>query len=74
MLSDMLKRFRVENGLYQKDLAEMLNTSQAAVSAWERGIRTPTPAMGKKIRDLTGCDASDLVRNPSRQQGEGVAP
>lgn len=74
MLSDVLKRFRIENGMSQKDLAASLNTSQAAVSAWERGKRTPTPALGKKIRDLTGCDASDLVRNPSRQQSEGVAP
>lgn len=41
MLSSTLKRLRVEKGLTQADIAEMIGVSQQAVGKWERGLSAP---------------------------------
>lgn len=39
-LNDRLKELREERGLYQKDIAKILNTSQKQYSRYETGERT----------------------------------
>lgn len=68
MVSEILEKYRIENGISQKELAARLDATQAAVSSWERGIRIPTPAFKKKIRDLTGCDTSELMTKTAHQK------
>lgn len=67
MVAEVLERYRIENGISQKELAKRLGTTQAAVSSWERGIRFPTHAGRKKIKDLTGCDTSELLRKSEQK-------
>jgi len=43
------KKHRQSWDLTQTDLARMLGVSQAAITAWERGIRSPDPEMLVKI-------------------------
>ena len=38
-INEKLKRLRTEQGLSQKELAELLNITQASVSDYERGLR-----------------------------------
>lgn len=41
MIKDRLKAIRLEKGLTQKQLAEMIGSSQPSYVQWEKGLRTP---------------------------------
>lgn len=70
MVCAVLERYRIEEGISQKELAQRLNVTQAAISSWERGIRVPTPVSMKRIKELTGCDTDELmVKTASRKAG-----
>ena len=61
MFSEQLKKARTEAGLSQKALAERLNFSQQAVAKWETGVSTPTPETIKRISEVLGVSASQLL-------------
>lgn len=42
MLSQKIKKYRLDNGLTQEELAKALHSSQNTISNYENGIRTPT--------------------------------
>ena len=50
-MNNILADLRNKQKLTQVELANILNTNQKNVSAWERGERTPKPAMMQKIQD-----------------------
>lgn len=50
-----IQQARVRAGLTQAELADRLGTSQAVVSRWERGRRTPTIATLAKIAEAIGA-------------------
>ena len=52
-----IRQFREAHDLTQQALAAKLYVSQPAVSAWERGTKTPTRAMQQRI-----CDALSTTR------------
>ncbi len=68
MIAEILERYRIKEGISQKELAARLDTTQAAVSSWERGIRNPTPAFKKRIMELTGCDVAELMTKTAQQR------
>lgn len=55
-----LKVLRAQKNITQKQLAEVLGTSQVNVSAWERGYSVPRPAMMQKIQDYFGVNKEDI--------------
>lgn len=55
-----LKVLRAEKRMSQADLAKVLRTSQATVSAWETGRATPRPPMMQKIADYFGVSKDDI--------------
>lgn len=64
-----LKQLREENNLSQLDLANKLNMSQQAISAYEKGAREPDIDTIKKISDLFNVSTDYLlgksdIRNP----------
>ena len=61
MISKLLKEYRLEQGITQLQLAQELHVSQQAVSGYERGDRTPTIQVRKRIRDITGCPLEVLL-------------
>lgn len=58
-----LKVLRVEKGMSQSELADVLGTTQMTVSAWERGKATPRPPMMQKIADYFGVSKDDIFFN-----------
>lgn len=37
-IGNLIKQFRLQNGLTQKQLADRMNLSDKTVSKWERGV------------------------------------
>ncbi len=46
---ERLRELRLQEGLYQKDIAEFLNVKIATVSAWEKNINEPDITTIKKL-------------------------
>lgn len=61
MLSEKIKKYRLDNGLTQEELARALHSSQNTISNYENGIRTPTVKKLIAIATLLGCSVSDLT-------------
>lgn len=59
--SDNFRNLRLSRGLNQYQAAERLGTSQASITAWERGTRYPTRKMLQKIADEFHVPVSSLV-------------
>jgi transcriptional regulator with XRE-family HTH domain len=56
--------FRNERGLSQKEAAQLLGVSQAAISAWETGARQPgTPLLIDRIHRTTGIPKHVIAPN-----------
>ncbi len=56
-----LYTFRHKAKLTQKQLADKLGVSQAAIGMWENGNRKPDIIMLKKIAHILGCTADELL-------------
>lgn len=64
-----LEACRVNAGLTQKELANLLGVSNATIVSWEKGATEPTYSQLKKISELSGVpldfifipDKSDLI-------------
>lgn len=54
MIGKMLKKMRMDKGLNQVQLANLLSVDQTTLSGWERGYREPTFSSIQKIADI--CD------------------
>ena len=52
MLTDNLKKERLNNGLTQAQVAERLGVSQAQYARWESGGRNPKYEIIKKLADI----------------------
>jgi transcriptional regulator with XRE-family HTH domain len=71
MIGDLIREARVRAGLTQTQLAEMSGTSQATLSAYERGRKGPSAAtlarvLGAAGARLAAVPARRPVRIPSR--------
>lgn len=52
LLGERIKEARLAKGLTQKQLAEMLNTTDATVNRYEKGVRNPDPETLETIADI----------------------
>lgn len=52
MNSKRLRELRKEKGLTMKELGEMFGVSEATISLYENGKRTPNDALKKKLADF----------------------
>ncbi len=59
-ISYYIKKYRKESNLTQKDLAVLLFVQPQTVSAWERGIKTPSTDSITNLISLIGISA-DLI-------------
>lgn len=64
-IGDRIAILRKSRGLTQKQLAEMLNVSDKAVSRWERSESAPDLSLIPMIADLFGISCDDLLRGES---------
>lgn len=56
-------RLRKERGLSQRELANMLNISDKAVSKWERSVSLPDVSMLLPLANALGVTVTDLLRS-----------
>ena len=68
----LIRRLRSEKKLTQKQLADVLNVSDKAVSKWERGQGFPDVSLLRELSDVLGINAEKLLDgqlNQSNTQG-----
>jgi len=56
-----IKRCRINAGLTQQQLADMLGVMQHHISRWETGERAPSALTLLKISKILKCNIEDLV-------------
>ena len=57
-----IARLRIERGLTQAQLAELVGVHKNIVYAWEAGNFNPRGANLLKIADALDCDAKELIQ------------
>ncbi len=65
ILSENLKRFRLEKNLTQEDMAGILNVNPQTVSRWECGTTMPDVLLLPVISEIFGVTIDDLYRKSS---------
>ena len=58
---ELIRRFRTELNLTQKQLAERINVSDKAVSKWERGNGCPDVSLLSALAEVFGTDVQVLL-------------
>lgn len=61
MALNWIRQARLEHGLTARQLAMRLGVSSAAVSAWERGISTPSPSRIRELAEFFGLPVREVV-------------
>ena len=56
-----IRKYREQLGITQAELAEKCGVVKSAVCMWESGDRKPDILMLKKLTDIFGCTADDLL-------------
>ena len=59
-----IKPKRIEAGLSQKQLAEMLQVTQAAVANWEAGTAYPRASQLPELAAALHCTIDELYQQP----------
>ena len=70
MFGEYIKKYRIENGLTQADLATRLAVSQNAISHYEKGTRHPPISRLAPIAKALGVPVSALVSEAAPEQKE----
>ena len=60
-MGDIIAERRKEKGMTQKEIAEMLNITDKAVSKWERNIACPDTALIPKLAEILGISIDELM-------------
>ena len=60
-LGEIISTLRREKGMTQKELANMLNITDKAVSKWERDIACPDTQTIPKLVDILGVSIEELM-------------
>lgn len=56
-----IKKYRKRLGMDQGDLADLVGVCKSAVSMWETGDRTPDADSLRKLRQILGCSADEIL-------------
>jgi DNA-binding XRE family transcriptional regulator len=55
-LGERIKKWRLEYGLFQKDLAKMIGVNEMTIVNWEKGRTKPTRKNLKRLRAILGFE------------------
>ena len=66
-IGENIKRLRLEKGITQEQLAEILNVSNAAVSKWERGGSFPDITLLFPLADYFEISVDELMGHVNDQ-------
>ena len=74
-MGEIISTLRKEKGMTQKQLADMLNITDKAVSKWERDIAWPDTQTIPKLAEILGVSVEELMNAKSapisRHKGAG---
>lgn len=73
MINNIRKR-RIELGLTQGELAQLMIVTQGAVAQWENSISMPTVEKLIRLAEILKCPIDDLLRNQdtyNKPNGQG---
>ena len=59
---NLIKAFRLEKGLTQKQLADKLCLSDKTISKWERGYGCPDPAIWDNLSNILGIGVDSILK------------
>jgi len=62
-LRNRIKEARLNRGLTQEQLANIVGVAKSTITGYEKGNRIPTAAMVGQIADATGVDANFLYQD-----------
>lgn len=68
MISDKIKILRESNGWTQQELADKVDVSNSAVSAWETGVKEPRMGMINKLAKLFNVKVSYIVNDDNDKE------
>ena len=60
-MGEIISTLRKEKGMTQKELADMLNITDKAVSKWEREIACPDTQTIPKLAEILGVSVEELM-------------
>lgn len=60
-MGEIISTLRREKGMTQKELADMLNITDKAVSKWERDVACPDTQTIPKLADILGISVEELM-------------
>ena len=61
-MGEMISTLRREKGMTQKELADLLNITDKAVSKWERDISFPDTQTIPKLAEILGVSVEELLQ------------
>ena len=64
-IGEIISTLRKEKGLTQKELGDMLNITDKAVSKWERDIACPDTMTIPKLAEILGISVEELMNAKS---------
>ncbi len=64
-MGEIISTLRKEKGMTQKELADMLNITDKAVSKWERDIACPDIQTIPKLAEILGVSVEELMNAKS---------
>ncbi len=60
IVSQKIKEFRIQNGLTQQQLGDLLGITSQAISKWEREECYPDITILPELADTIGCKVDDF--------------
>ena len=67
MLSDNIRKLRIENNLTQKELADEIHVTSQAVSRWEKGDVEPSVDVISQMAEIFGVTIDEIVGGPEKK-------
>jgi len=64
-MGEIISTLRKEKGMTQKELADLLNITDKAVSKWERDLAYPDTQTIPKLADILGVSVEELINAKS---------
>lgn len=62
MKENSIKKYRLERGLTQEELAEKLGVNRVSISYWERGLALPKGSRLLDVSTALGVSVDKLLR------------
>ena len=59
--AENIREFRINKGITQKELADLVNTNQSTISKWENGTLEPSLKELVKICSIFCCKADEIL-------------